>query len=93
MINTRAVAVFSYGYIPEISSINLGFSLGINGIFFFAKRNPSGKSKNPRVQFLAPPTLHKDPASKTKAKTLTILNRSRGAEITFEWTGGCKMTC
>ena len=64
-----------------------------NGKFFFAKRNPSGKSKNPRVQFLAPPTLHKDPASKTKAKTLTILNRSRYAEITFEWTGGCKMTC
>jgi len=31
----------------------------------------------------------KDPAS--KAKTLTTLNRY--AEITFEWTGGCKLTC
>ena len=72
----------------EMSSI-----LEIPAEIFFAKRNPSGKSKNPRVQFLAPPTLHKDPASKTKAKTLTILNRSRCAEITFEWTGGCKMTC
>ena len=86
MFNTRAVAVFSYGYIPEISSIKLGFPWVLTEKFF-AKRNPSGKSKNPRVQFLAPPTLHKDPASKTKAKTLTILNRC--AEITFEWTGGC----
>ena len=92
MINTRAVAVFSYGYIPEISSINLGFPWVLTKKKF-VKRNPSGRSKNPRVQFLAPPTLHKDPASKTKAKTLTILNRSRCAEITFEWTGGCKMTC
>ena len=31
----------------------------------------------------------KDPAS--KAKTLTTLNRY--AEITLEWTGGCKLTC
>ena len=48
------------------------------------------RSKNPRVQFLVPPTLHKDPASITKAKTLTILNRC--AENPFEWTGGCTLT-
>ena len=56
----------------------------------FVKKKSLWRSKNPRVQFLAPPTLPKDPASITKAKTLTILNRC--AENPFEWMGGCKMT-
>ena len=39
MINTRAVAVFSYGYIPEISSINLGFPWVLTEIFFRKKKS------------------------------------------------------
>ena len=58
----------------------------MNEKFFFVKKKSLWRSKNPRVQFLAPPTLQKDPASITKAKTLTILNRC--AENPFEWTGG-----
>ena len=46
-----------------------------------------GYNSSPRLLFIKIQLL------KLRQKTLTILNRSRCAEITFEWTGGCKMTC
>ena len=58
MINTRAVAVFSYGYIPEISSINLGFPWVLTEIFFSQKEIPvervkiRGYNSSPRLLFI-----------------------------------------
>jgi len=64
--------------------------MGINEKNFSLKISPYMEETKAKDTIPRPAhSSKKDPAS--KAKTLTTLNRY--AEITFEWTGGCKMTC
>ena len=64
--------------------------MGINEKNFSLKISPYMEETKAKDTIPRPAhSSKKDPAS--KAKTLTTLNRY--AEITFEWTGGCKLTC